>query len=377
MQGLFSFFTADYRDGIAYINDKRYSAGLFAVHLMNQYYRDDTAARVSVFRLSNWAVQEQLRDGYLKDTDYIAAGEEIRNIHKVLGRVRPFNLFDIESERKRIDELFSEENAERIRKHFRTRAAIGTKDYVINPFGDDAEKAEYDACLALIDEVKRTLVFYESIGDGMRDAFEGIRKFVLDIDSAERLDKEHLLPLAQETVGGKVNTETEYVTARHGRQVVSAKRICFADYYSFILTDFYEGLHAGHYPRRCPVCRRYFLMKSARRQVYCLGNAPKALTGGKELSCRKYAASISQKELAENDPVKAAYRRCLTYIRVNRYRGNITENFAAAAKRYARDLKEHAMNNDEYARKQYYIDLKPANFKKGVREYMEIKGISD
>ena len=41
------FLTADYRDGRVRIGSKTYAAGAYAVHLLNQYYKNDTAARLS------------------------------------------------------------------------------------------------------------------------------------------------------------------------------------------------------------------------------------------------------------------------------------------------------------------------------------------
>ena len=69
------FLTAVYRDGRVHIGGKSYPAGTFAVQLLNQYYKDDTAARIAVFRQSNWNVQEQLCAGYLNKTDFIKAGD--------------------------------------------------------------------------------------------------------------------------------------------------------------------------------------------------------------------------------------------------------------------------------------------------------------
>ena len=39
------FLTADYCDGRVRIGSKTYAAGAYVVHLLNQYYRNDTAAR--------------------------------------------------------------------------------------------------------------------------------------------------------------------------------------------------------------------------------------------------------------------------------------------------------------------------------------------
>lgn len=56
-----SFFSADYRDGRVHIGGKSYPAGTFAVHLLNQFYENDTAARIGVFTTDNWQLENMLR----------------------------------------------------------------------------------------------------------------------------------------------------------------------------------------------------------------------------------------------------------------------------------------------------------------------------
>lgn len=68
--------TAVYRDGRVHIGGKSYAAGTFAAHLLNQYYKNDTAARIAVFRQHNWNVQEQLAAGYLNETDFSRLGKK-------------------------------------------------------------------------------------------------------------------------------------------------------------------------------------------------------------------------------------------------------------------------------------------------------------
>ena len=62
--GKVSFFSADYRDGRVSIGDKTYPAGTFAVYLLNQYYLNDTAARISVYAGGSRFLENRLRLGY-------------------------------------------------------------------------------------------------------------------------------------------------------------------------------------------------------------------------------------------------------------------------------------------------------------------------
>ena len=99
MNDLFSFFEADYYNGNVYINEKRYAAGVFAMHLLQQFYVNDTAARISVL-IHSWEVQRELALGFLQAKEFTAAKEELVEILKNVGRLRPFDLFDIEKEER-------------------------------------------------------------------------------------------------------------------------------------------------------------------------------------------------------------------------------------------------------------------------------------
>ena len=104
-----SFFSADFRDGRIRIGNKTYSAGTFATHLLNQYYKDDTAARLAVYKQYSWHLYDTISTGYLDNNDFLKAGWEIQQILLTLPKLQPFTKLDIEAERIRISELFTED----------------------------------------------------------------------------------------------------------------------------------------------------------------------------------------------------------------------------------------------------------------------------
>ena len=169
-----------------------------------------------------------------------------------------------------------------------------------------------------------------------------------------------IIPIALEVFGAvPFPVTTEYVPTRKNaksKTVTLARRLYFDSYYSFIITDFFEGLHYGHYPRRCGVCKKYFLMTSARRQQYCNGLSPYEVRG-KRVTCRKYAANINRKELAAADPVVDIYNRRCAAIRTEKGRKTITEEFAKAAQALAKEYKLKAQQDAAYASRQYAIDM--------------------
>ena len=103
------FFSADYRDGRVTVGGKTYPAGTFATHLLNQYYDDDTASRIVVFRNTIWKIRTTLQKGYLNADLLEKAESDIQYILKILPRLSPFDRLDLESERDRIKRLFTQE----------------------------------------------------------------------------------------------------------------------------------------------------------------------------------------------------------------------------------------------------------------------------
>ena len=357
------FFSADYRDGRVRIGSKTYSAGYYCVHLLNQYYKDDTAARISVFTNRNWQLQEQLNAGYLNASDFTKADDEICNIFQALPWLKPFDALDINAERNRVANLFTNKNVEMLVSYFQRRAAVGTMNegqVLLRLLPPEYDKTFFEQAESLLAEVRRTLQFYDRIGADIRKAFTQLVRFVERADEAERLDEAHLLPIALEVFGDlPLPVTTEYVPYKKNaksKSEVVARRLCFDSYYSFIITDFFEGLHYGHYPRQCEICESYFLMTSARRQRYCSGMSPYTFRG-KQISCKQYAASINRKELATADPVVDIYNRRCGAIRSEKSRGTIPKETAEKAKELALEHKLHAQEDPVYAATQYPIDM--------------------
>ena len=357
------FFSADYQDGRVRIGNKTYPAGDYCIHLLNQYYENDTAARLSVFVSENMMLQSELQAGYISEGTFLRAGEEMMYIFVALPWLRPFDLLDIETEQNRVSALFQTENAQILASYFRRRAAVGTMDegqIILGNLPPAYNKSFFHSAQKLLDEVLDTLRFYETIGDNIQKAFHQLKKFVARADEAERLDEAHLLPIAMDIFGqSPLPVTTEYIPYKKNRRsktAVVARRLYFDSYYSFIITDFFEGLHYGHYPRRCEICKNYFLMTSARRQRYCSGMSPYSFRG-KQISCKQYAASINRKELAEADPVIDIYNRRCGAIRSEKSRGSITEALAVKAKELALENKLHAQEDSQYANTQYPLDM--------------------
>lgn len=377
-----TFFTADFRNDRVHFAGKSYPTGRFTMFLLKEGFVKDAVARVCVFHADGDKVLDFLRAGYLDKNDLLAAGNEINEILKVLPHISPFRMLDIESERARVTELFTVETAQAIQQFFLQHAELTLDNpaelYIRHSYGLKGDPAKLPG-RELLDDVKSTLYFYSTLGNGFMKAFDGLHRFMRRLDEVERFDESHLFALAQQVFPkAEFDVRTEYVPyqAKPGGKTVVARRLYFNSYYSFFLTDLYEGLRCGHYPRRCPVCGRYFLMQNARRQIYCNGMAPMSKTGGKKLSCRQWAlrkGSGLAKEKAPVDPVKIIYRNRCSAIRLYKKRGKFSEKFAEAAKRAAREHLTDAIRDPEYAATNYITDMQQENLVEEVKAKVKEK----
>lgn len=360
MHGTMQYLSADFRDGQISVAGKKYPAGTFCVHLLNRFYAHDTAARIAVFKVNILQVQRTLERGYLINTDYVKAGEDILHILETLPKLKPFDRLDTASERTRISALFSRTTADLLSDFLQQKGRESNRDdAALYLNGVDIES--FHEMDAILQDVNDTLHFYESFSTDIREAFEALSTLVDGLDTCERFDEPHLLPLAVQCFAKRRAVyETEYIPmqkTRKSKAAVTMRRLFFSDFFSFIVTDFFEGLHYGHYPRRCAACENCFLMQSARRQKYCASRKALMTVNGRMMTCRKYGVYVKKKEQAKDHPVIDRYTKRCACIRVDFARGNITECFAAAAKALAKEHKHQAIHEPEYEVNGYAADM--------------------
>lgn len=208
-------------------------------------------------------------------TEFVKTGANTLEAVKALPKLRPFDGLNIEEIQNTVTTLFTAETGQKICEYFADKAklslltqneiAAGTADRMI--IAMDISVIEKD-----IEGIKSILLFFDTLADDLILAHGNLLKFCNRIDEVERLDETHLLQLALEIFVDHHFTQSgRYISVKKNAKSVTvtvAKRLNFDSYYSFILTDFFEGLHYGHYPRKCEICGKYFLMQSARRQKY-------------------------------------------------------------------------------------------------------------
>ncbi len=150
------------------------------------------------------------------------------------------------------------------------------------------------------------------------------------------------------------NASVQYVSV--GEPPKLARRMSYVSLVGLLRSDLFEGLAAGHAPRRCAVCGRWFLTLDARRTKYCGGFAPGDARGR---TCRQVGAmrGRGQRELAADHPLKAIYNRRLNTILQSQRRGKLDKATADAMRKPAKDKLQRALSDANYARGSYEAEM--------------------
>ena len=164
-----SFFTADYRDGRLIFGSKHYPAGMFAVHLLNQFYINDTAARIAVFRDGlNFHILRQLRDGYLNISDFVKTGANTLQSLKVLPKLKPFDGLKAEEIRNTVEMLFTEQIRQAICEYFAAKARLSLlpQDEIATGTAERIKRtANFSATEEKLTEIRSILRFFDTLSE--------------------------------------------------------------------------------------------------------------------------------------------------------------------------------------------------------------------
>ena len=150
------------------------------------------------------------------------------------------------------------------------------------------------------------------------------------------------------------NVSVEYLPGEKGL----TRRMHYASFPSMFRSNLYEALAVGNAPKRCPICKKFFLTTNARRQKYCTGYAPEEYGG---LTCVQVGNRMGreEREKAENRPAIIQYHQAVNAIDKRVERGTLERAIAARAKARAKELVSGAIVDAEYANGKYKEDMTP------------------
>ena len=103
-----------------------------------------------------------MEKGYLYVPSFLRAGADILNIFNALPWLKPFDMLDVDVERNRIAELFTEENGNKIVEYFQRRSKVMAMDAgqtMYNILPKEFDEDFFKEAANLLKEVKKTLAF--------------------------------------------------------------------------------------------------------------------------------------------------------------------------------------------------------------------------
>ena len=150
------------------------------------------------------------------------------------------------------------------------------------------------------------------------------------------------------------NVSVEYLPGEKGL----VRRMHYASFPSMFRSNLYEALSVGNAPKRCPICRKFFLTTNARRQKYCTGYAPEEYG---RLTCVKVGNRMGReaREQAAANPITVQYHQAVNALDKRVERGTLEREIAARAKARAKELVSGAITDADFANGEYKNDMNP------------------
>jgi len=372
-------FAVDFGDDHIYIGNKAYPKGFFANAVLN-ITKDEMTALLITTAPAYHAWQNVLGYGY-SDESFDMAKDSVMKLKTELFQRMPFCLLDLETEEERLDFAFSDDAKDYLHNFWELLQKIDGSGALLAADITDEEKELLETGSALHKYFREILTFYVYIPMD----FSNFSTAILNLEYSKlrelQVRDEHhyavasdeffsdpILPLAlyasqiTPAVAGftlKPIVKQEFIVLpepQKKQQKMLARRLHFCRIMDFLVTDFFEGLHAGHAPKQCPVCNRFFLTTNARPRKYCDGYAPNDPRGR---TCQQVGArkKRDEREQADDHPVKQIYKTRCNTIDHHVRDGKIDREFAKAAKRIAKDRQSKALRDNEYYLKHYESEM--------------------
>ena len=118
-----------------------------------------------------------------------------------------------------------------------------------------------------------------------------------------------------------------------------AEEVFFEDVEIFLSLDLLRGLAAGHLPRRCEHCGRWFLLTSGYDTRYCENPAPEE----PDKTCRQVGAHRKEKLLNGTVEIRKQYQRVSNRLKGQKYRGTLLQDEWNQLMKRVQDLRDDAL----------------------------------
>lgn len=335
-------FSAIFGGGYIVLAGDSYPAGKFAVDAMNLSTKAFDTIRESVFQSHRRiliCLEEHRRKQLFSALDGIRAFTPQLPVYRELGD-RAFLCGGVsESE---MDALFQKgayrEGAEVWLKRLRSlpeslerfqQCAIHYVDEYLAPLTERTPSAYANAWYAF----QLRLHLEDDVAYGEATEYEGEEFLGYREWYQEEVRRRYLQTSFQISVS--------YKTIPHPKkegEVVLAEEVFCEDLETFLTLDLLRGFAAGHIPRRCDHCGKFFLLDSGYDIRYCENEAPDV--PGK--TCSQVGAHSKERRRSKDDPIIGEYKRVYNRLKTRKNRGQLSQDDWNRQVAEIQDLKEAA-----------------------------------
>lgn len=326
------------------LGGENYSTGKFAVDVLNLTDSELDAIRQSVVRNQNRigkCVADGDREGlmdalgqivYLAGLipafrELVAAG--VPQVNASAGELNAVFEETSEEHRSLIEWLRKLEALPNSIIHFRDRVMGFADDYlaklkVRTPSAYAAMWGDYQRRLSL-----ESQAVYDEVSD-------------LESDELQRKRKWQREEVERRSLPTSFAIRTTYETVPHPKKTgeyILAERVQCDDLEIFLMLDLLRGFAAGHIPRRCDHCGRFFLLDSGYDIRYCENEAPDA--PGK--TCSQVGAHSKERRRSKDDPIIGEYKRVYNRLKTRKNRGQLSQDDWNCQVAEIQDLRDAAL----------------------------------
>ena len=372
-------FTADFAGSDVYLGGKTFPKGYFTVAVLN--HGKELRTKLLYHGLPLRDALKQMEDRMFTEEVYDKAVDAVWEIKKALSAVEPFCYMNMDVEDDLLEAVLSVESKQSMIDCFQIAA---DHFYTSDPSSiqlSEEDRATLDKGLYIHSCLKRIFNSYFYFCHDLVNFCSAIVN--LEASELRKLEQRKesdfakachryfsqpevilALYLTQPSVGvsgfalsATVSMQMTVIPdPKQNGDMIFARRFRFCRIMDFLIMDFFEGLHAGHSPRQCEICGRFFLMLNGRLQKYCDGYAP---NDPKHRTCRQVGNRMGReaREKSKDHPAKAIYQRRCNTIDHHLRDGKITRDFATTAKKIAREKLNRATKNNDYYITSYEQDM--------------------
>ena len=310
------------------------------------------------------------------------AHKQIHTICDFIKDTKPFCWFDVEDSLRLVDHAFASSALDEVDKMYSGSIKPGTEETyaLIGRIKETQRLATYLIgvyCYLCNDTANFSTMMVNYVQHLMccrsRQKSELALLAAAFCNNKEMQEQLEAANLNKELDGVNLRTRVTSVSAVMFDEQDSAyivRRLYFGRLMDFFVTEWFEGMENGHYLWRCGVCKQYFLMTTAHRQLYCKNFNPKYGTTCDHVANNRRISKEKglERQKKKDNPLWIIRNKRYASIRKNKSLGKYSDAVSDEAKQLLDGYFQMAESDTRYADEHYIEDIQLENLYRQAEE---------